>query len=142
MTLYSYNRGNNSITDNLLESNSSEPLSLTLPSSSQYHWFQGGNSSYTAVFFPIKIKIRSGGFLNNIDRIHIKTNVNGSLGTYTWTVVYNFIGVRTIEGGIKALVRANGIYNANITLDIYSRGLLASSQQSVEFSLVLQVQSI
>ncbi len=123
----------------LLSTNSSlQTLDITqnknLPS---YYWFQEDNTSETYLF-PIQIEIRSGGIFNNINRIEIISRVNGTEGFYQWDIVYNFIGTRTFKGGIIAFLNpVNGVYFADISLTLYSRGLLASTPKVFEFPLML-----
>lgn len=123
----------------LLSTNSSlQTLSITqnrdLPS---YYWFQEDNTSETYLF-PIQIEIRSGGIFNNINKIEIISRVNGTEGFYQWNIVYNFIGTRTFKGGIIAFLNpVTGVYFADISLTLYSRGLLASAPKVFEFPLNL-----
>jgi signal peptidase I len=100
---------------------------ITLSDSSKWN-----QSSQQVYFFPILIEITSGGIFNNIDRFHIK--VNQSEGTYGWNIVYNFAGVRYIEGGIISFI----LGNVDITIDLYSRGIFADSLQTYSFNLILE----
>ncbi|MHA2096712.1 MAG: hypothetical protein ACW98F_19010, partial [Candidatus Hodarchaeales archaeon] len=83
-------------------------------------------------FYPISIKLRSGGIFNNIDYLEIR--VNQSQGLYRWTIVNNYIGVHTIEGGIVSQI--TGIVEISVILS--NRGLLASSPQTYTFPIFLQ----
>jgi len=106
----------------------STPFNLT----NNYSWKEGTQDVY---FFPVKIEITSGGLFNNIDYFEIK--VNETQGLYRWSVVYNFIGKKVIEGAVIAYLSDLGVYSASITLEIYSRGLLASPTQIIDFKLLL-----
>ncbi len=86
----------------------------------------------TSYFYPILIKLKSGGILNNIDYFEIR--VNQSSGLYRWTIVNNYIGVHTIKGGIVSQI--NGTVEISITL--FCRGLFASSPLTYTFPVILQ----
>ena len=92
-------------------------------------------TNQTFFFFPIQIEIRSGGIFNNIEKIEIR--VNNTKGLYRWTTVYNFIGTRVFEGAIIAAMNNSVISNVFVSVSMYSRGLLASSPQSFNFTLTL-----
>ncbi len=83
-------------------------------------------------FYPILIKLRSGGIFNNIHYFEIRVNQNQ--GLYRWTIVNNYIGTHTISGGIISQI--NG--TVNISIHLYSRGLFASPIQTFTFPLFLQ----
>ncbi|MHA1206768.1 MAG: signal peptidase I [Candidatus Hodarchaeales archaeon] len=97
--------------------------------STNYNWMENSQQVY---FYPILIEIRSGGIFNNIDRFEIQ--VNHSEGTYGWNIVYNFAGVRIIEGGIISHV----LGPVEISIHLYSRGVLAASIRSYTFNLILE----
>ncbi len=129
-------------TQNLLESPSETPYSLSLPAiqRDKYYWYQTSNSTEETFFFPIQIEISSGGLFNNLDRIEIytdETHANGTKGLYRWTIVYNFFDTRIFEGGIVLFVASEGPYTVMISLTVYSRGLLKSSPKSFNFPLLL-----
>ncbi len=88
--------------------------------------------SETSYFYPIMIKLKSGGILNNIDYFEIR--VNQSEGLYRWTIVNNYIGVHTIRGGIISQI--NG--TVEISIYLYTRGLFASSPLIYTFQIFLQ----
>ncbi|MHA1977926.1 MAG: signal peptidase I [Candidatus Hodarchaeales archaeon] len=88
--------------------------------------------SETSYFYPILIKLRSGGIFNNIDYFEIR--VNQSKGLYKWTIVNNYIGIHTIKGGIISSI--NG--SVEISIRLHSRGLLASSPLTYTFPIFLQ----
>ncbi|MFX0183763.1 MAG: signal peptidase I [Candidatus Hodarchaeota archaeon] len=134
VSLYSYSTGTGERIDNLLKSTESSPYTI----STSNKWDHGENATQTAYFFPILIEIRSGGLLNNIEKIEIITQANGTEGLYRWTIVYNFVGSRVLEGGIVAFLDGAGTFDATITLSVSSRGLFASPDQSLTFPLVLQ----
>ncbi|MFW9778283.1 MAG: signal peptidase I [Candidatus Heimdallarchaeota archaeon] len=134
--IYSIPTDSSSSYQNLLESTKDDKVTLFLPSS-RYRWKKDGQSPQETFFFPIRINVVSGGILNNIDSIEIVTNVLGMESLYRWTLVYNYVGVRTLEGGIIALISGEGIFNASITLNYYSRGLFASNPSSTTFPLLL-----
>lgn len=127
-------------TQNLLLSTNSSLQTLGITHNiyfPNYHWFQEDNTSETYLF-PIQIEIRSGGIFNNINKIEITSTVNGTEGFYKWNIVYNFIGTRTFKGGIIAFLNpVSGIYFADISITLYSRGLLASAPKVIEFPLNL-----
>jgi len=97
--------------------------------SSNRNWRENSQQVY---FFPILIEIRSGGIFNNIDRFEIQ--VNHSEGIYGWNIVYNFAGVRIIEGGIISYI----LGPVEISIHLYSRGVLAASIRSYTFNLILE----
>ncbi len=136
--LYSYNISTDTKQDKLTDSNILDPFRLTLPSSS-YKWQQQEDTSYFYNFFPIKIEMRSGGIFNNIAEIEIKTQVNETIGIYKWTTVYNFIGYRTVEGGVIAILPGSGTFEANITLNVHSRGLFSTPIDPVTFIVILHI---
>ncbi|MFW9855438.1 MAG: signal peptidase I [Candidatus Thorarchaeota archaeon] len=134
--LYSIPVDSSSSSQNLLESTTDEMITLMLPSSSS-RWNQGGQSSDEVFFFPIRIVISSNGLFNNIDFIEITTTVLGVQALYRWTLVYNYIGSRALEGGIIAHLSGEELFNASVTLKYYSRGLFASPPYSTTFPLEL-----
>ncbi|PWI46367.1 signal peptidase I [Candidatus Heimdallarchaeota archaeon B3_Heim] len=83
-------------------------------------------------FYPISIKLRSGGIFNNIDYFEIR--VNQTKGLYRWTIVNNYIGIHTIKGGIISQI--NG--TVEISIYLYTRGLFASSPLIYTFPIFLQ----
>ncbi len=107
--------------------NSSPDSIITL--STYYNWTENSQRVY---FFPILIEIKSGGILNNVDRFEIR--VNNSEGIYGWNIVYNFAGVRFIEGGIISHI----LGSVKITIDLFSRGVLAGSIRTYSFNLILE----
>jgi len=127
-------------TQNLLLSTNSSLQTLSITQNRDfrsYRWFQEDNTSETYLF-PIQIEIRSGGIFNNINKIEIISRVNETEGFYQWDIVYNFIGTRTFKGGIIAFLNpVTGVYFADISLTLYSRGLLASAPKVFEFPLNL-----
>ncbi len=104
------------------------PVNLT----SNYGWRE---DSYYVSFIPVRIEITSGGLFNNID--HFEIRVNETVGLYRWTITYNFIGTKVIEGAIIAHLNDPGFYSATIGLHIFSRGILASSTRTLEFDVFL-----
>ena len=110
--------------NSLFESGPSSPIALSTTSD----WLENSESVY---FFPVLIKITSGGVFNNIDRFEIL--INQTEGNYVWNTVYNFAGVRVIEGGIVSHI----LGNVEVTINMYSRGLLANSLQTYSFYLLL-----
>lgn len=134
--LYSMPGTSSSPSQNLLDSTEDDLITLLLPSS-LYRWNQAEQLSETVFFFPIRITILSGGLFNNIDSVEITTTVLGRQALYRWTLVYNYIGIRTFEGGIIAHISGKGIFNTSISLDYYSRGLFASPPHSTTFPLEL-----
>ena len=110
---------------NLLDSSQSSIMTL-------YDYSTWNQSSQQVFFYPIQIEIKSGGIFNNIDRFQIK--INQSEGTYGWNIVYNFVGVRYIEGGIISYISGN----VEVTIDLYSRGLFASPLRTYSFFLILE----
>ena len=121
-----YRIGDESRTNNLVISPS------TLSSSNKWEDY----TNQTFFFFPIQIEIQSGGIFNNIEKIDIR--VNNTKGLYRWTTVYNFIGTRVFEGAIIAAMNNSVTSNVFVSVSMYSRGLLASSPQSFNFTLTLQ----
>lgn len=113
-------------TSNLLESSPENPIVLTTTDG----WMEG--DSEWVYFYPVFIEIQSGGLFNNIDRFEV--HVNQSEGFNTWTIVYNYIGSRTIKGAI--ISRING--TVEVSIHVYSRGLIASSLRIYSFPLLLQ----
>lgn len=93
------------------------------------------NFNQTTFFFPIQIEIQSGGIFNNID--HIEIRVNETKGLYRWTTVYNFIGTRVFKGAIIAMMNENTVSFASVSVELFSRGLLASPPQTFNFSIEL-----
>jgi signal peptidase I len=113
----------------LLNSSPDSVITLLLPTNPNYNWMENSQQVY---FFPILIEIVSGGIFNNIDRFEIL--VNHSEGIYSWNIVYNFAGVRTIEGGIVSHI----LGPVDITIDLYSRGFFAGSVLTYSFALILE----
>jgi signal peptidase I len=138
VNLYSYSISTEEKINNLLESTETSTHTISTSFNSYNTWDHGENSTQKAHFFPVQLEIRSGGLLNNIEKIEILTQANGTEGLYRWTIVYNFVGTRVLEGGIIAFLDGAGTYNATITLIVYSRGLVASPDQSLTFPLILQ----
>ena len=97
-----------------------------------FNYLVADTGNETIFYYPLLINLRSGGFFNNIDYFEIR--VNQSKGIYRWTIVNNYIGVHTIGGGIISSI--NGTVEISITL--YSRGLLASAPLIYNFPIVLQ----
>ena len=93
-------------------------------------WIENSQRVY---FFPILIEIQSGGIFNNVD--HFDIRVNSSEGIYSWNIVYNFAGVRIIDGGG---IVSHILGNVEITIDLYSRGIFADSLQTYSFNLILE----
>ncbi|MHA1542617.1 MAG: hypothetical protein ACTSQH_06550, partial [Candidatus Hodarchaeales archaeon] len=124
-SLNCYQINDSAHSQNLLDSSPNSVITL----SDYFNWIENSQQVY---FFPILIEITSGGIFNNIDRFQIK--VNQSEGTYGWNIVYNFAGVRYIEGGIISHI----LGNVEITIDLYSRGILADSLQTYSFNLKLE----
>lgn len=104
------------------------------PLSSGNGWEEYDNQM--VYFFPIQIKVQSGGIFNNIDRVEIR--VNETRGIYRWDTVYNFIGTRVFEGGIIAEMNRSSIVLASVSVTMYSRGIFASSPQITSFSISLR----
>ncbi|MFW9904246.1 MAG: signal peptidase I [Candidatus Thorarchaeota archaeon] len=93
-------------------------------------------TNQTTFFFPIQIKIQSGGIFNNIDWIEIR--VNETKGIYRWNTVYNFVGIRVFEGGIIAVMNRSSTIIASVSVSLYSRGIFASPPQLANFSISLR----
>ena len=125
-----YRIGDDSRTTNLIVS----PSLLSDDGNPRNNWEDYANQTF--FFFPIQIEIRSGGIFNNIEKIEIR--VNNTKGLYRWTTVYNFIGTRVFEGAIIAAMNNSVTSNVFVSVSMYSRGLLASSPQSFNFTLTLQ----
>jgi signal peptidase I len=120
-----------------IEDSSHKNNLIVTPSSLDTHYqLRKDHLNQTIYFFPIQIEIQSGGIFNNIESLEIK--VNETKGLYRWNTVYNFIGTRTLEGGIVAIIPSSSTSNVTISLRIYSRGLLASSPQLLTFPLTLR----
>ena len=122
-----YQKNDFTHSQSLFDSSPSTMITLSDPNT----WVENSQQVY---FFPILIKITSGGIFNNIDRFQIK--VNQSEGVYGWNIVYNFAGVRYIEGGIISHI----LGNVEITIDLYSRGIFSDSLQTYSFNLILESQ--
>jgi signal peptidase len=126
----------------LLESSLSSPITLNNPSDwlELYqkevnvcpHFERIEDFPQQAYFYPLLIRLKSGGIFNNIDYFEIR--INQTKGLYRWTIVNNYIGVHTIKGGIISQI--NGIVEVSITL--FCRGLFASSPLTYTFPVILQ----
>lgn len=110
----------------LLESRSDNLLTLTPVDS----WIEG--DSDLIYFYLIRISIQSGGLFNNVD--HFEIRVNQTEGLYRWTIHYNYIGTKTIEGAI--ISRING--TVDVSIHLFSRGWFASGPQVYSFPLILK----
>ncbi|MHA1214906.1 MAG: signal peptidase I [Candidatus Hodarchaeales archaeon] len=121
----------NSFEHDLLSSDASSPLVLT----NKYSWIED-NGNFTVFFYPIRIKILSSGLFNSIHRLDIAIQENK--GLYSWNAVYNFIGVKTIEGGIIGYFSTSGSKTVTISITLTCRGLLASPTRNFTFPLILQ----
>ncbi len=134
-TIELYSLEDNTRTQNLLLSSESSSLPILRLS---YEWFETDNN-ITSYFFPIRIDLRSGGIFNNIDSFEIISNVDDNEGLYSWTITYNYIGTRTIEGGIIAhLDPSVTSHEITIELILHTRGFFASSSQIYQFPLILE----
>jgi signal peptidase I len=134
-----YSLEDNTRSQNLLFSSESTTFQLSIPNARRpnYEWSEIENNS-KSYFFPIRIDLRSGGICNNIASFEIISNVDDREGLYRWTIMYNFIGTRTIEGGIIAhLDPSITSHEATITLILYIRGLFVSTPQIFHFPLIL-----
>ncbi len=126
-----YSTSDTSRLNNLLYSTQESPITI----STNDYWTQWDNT--TVYFFPIQIKVTSHGFLNNIHYFHIK--IQDIPGYYQWTIVYDFIGTKVLEGGIVGYFNTTGSQQVSVILTIKSRGILASSIQFFSFPLILSI---
>ncbi|MHA1973799.1 MAG: signal peptidase I [Candidatus Hodarchaeales archaeon] len=129
ISLYTIN--DDSFKHNLLSSDNDSPTIM----STRYSWVED-TSNLTTFFYPIRIKINSGGLFNNIHRLDIAIDENK--GLYSWNTVYNYIGVKIIEGGIIGYFATSGSNNVTISITLTCRGLLASPTRTYSFPLILQ----
>ena len=109
-----------------------EDTSIPINLTANYGWPE---DSQNVAFIPVRIEIISGGLFNNIDFFEIR--VNETKGLYRWTIEYNFIGTKVMKGAIIAHLNDPGFYSATITLQIFSRGILASSTRIIKFDVFL-----
>ncbi|MHA2055444.1 MAG: signal peptidase I [Candidatus Hodarchaeales archaeon] len=121
-----YSMTDSSHNNSLLDSSSSSLIHLSSPGS----WDEQPNQS--VYYYPIIIEVSSGGFFNNIAYFTIR--VNETKGLYRWDVVYNFIGTRTIKGGIVSSI--TGI--VEIEINVFARGIFSSKPKTYLFPLILQ----
>ncbi len=128
-SLNCYQISDSTHSQNLLDSSSDSRITLSTIYS-QNSWIENSQQVY---FFPILIEIRSGGLFNNID--HFDIRVNSSEGIYSWNIVYNFAGVRIIDGGG---IISHILGFVEITIHLYSRGVLAGSIRTYSFNLILE----
>lgn len=134
-----YSLEDNTRSQNLLLSSESTTFQLSIPNirRSYYEWPETDDNS-KSYFFPIRLDLRSGGIFNNIASFEIISRVDDREGKYRWNIVYNFIGTRTIKGGVIAhLDPTVTSHEATITLILYTRGLFASTPQTFQFPLIL-----
>lgn len=125
-SLNCYALADSSHDNNLLDSSPNSLIQLST------HEELIGPPNQTVYFYPIFIEISSGGFFNNIDYFTIK--VNTTMGFYKWDIVYNFIGKRTIKGGIISNITGT----VDIEINLFSRGIYSSTPITYNFPLVLQ----